>query len=311
MTVSDASTAADDAPPPGGPVRAVAHGPLRGSVAAPGDKSISHRALIIGALADGETRVRGLLEADDVLRTAAAMRALGARVDRDADAWRVVGGPWRSPTRALYFGNSGTGCRLTMGAAAGAGVTASFDGDGSLRARPMNRILAPLKEMGAAVESDAGALPCAISTAAGSAGAGGLRAIDYTLPTPSAQVKSAVLLAGLGAAGRTIVREPVPCRDHTERMLAAFGATLTRSPDPSGDGATITLEGGAALRAQAVDVAGDPSSAAFLVAAALATPGSDVVVKNVLMNPLRAGFFETAREMGADLAVENPRETGG
>jgi 3-phosphoshikimate 1-carboxyvinyltransferase len=286
--------------------RAARSGPLKGEVRAPGDKSISHRALILGALAEGDTRIKGLLEADDVLRTAAALRALGAEVEREPSeqgaTWRVVGGAWRAPPRALYFGNSGTGARLAVGACAGRGIAASFDGDQSLRARPMTRVLEPLRRMGVVAQASEGRLPA--SLAAGAA----LRAIDYALPKPSAQVKSAILLAALGAEGETIVRESEPSRDHTERMLKAFAAKL----EVAGDGARVVrLKGPQSLRAAGVAVPGDPSSAAFLVAAALIVPGSDVLVRDVCVNPLRAGFYETIREMGADIAFENRREAGG
>ena len=275
---------------------------LKGVVAAPGDKSISHRALILGALADGQTEITGLLEGDDVLRTAAAMRALGAEVDRNGDLWRVTGASWRAPEKVLYFGNSGTGCRLVMGAVAGQGITAAFEGDASLRSRPMGRILDPLAEMGAKVESAEGRLPCTLS-------ASRLKVIDYTLPKPSAQVKSAVLLAGLGAEGETIIREPELCRDHTERMLSAFGAKI--SVEESSEGRVTCLAGGQQLKAANINVPGDPSSAAFIVAAALITEGSNVIIRNVLINPHRTGFYDTVREMGGDLTFENEREEGG
>ena len=281
---------------------------LAGEARAPGDKSISHRALILGAMAEGETTARGLLEGDDVLRTAAAMRALGARVERDkgdeGPIWRIEGGAWRAPARPLYMGNSGTGCRLVMGAVAGRGVAARFDGDESLRSRPMGRILDPLALMGVAASSRDGKLPVALEGTQGS-----LRGVDYALPTPSAQIKSAILLAGLGAAGETVIREPVQCRDHTERMLEAFGAALTI--EPQGEGRTIRLAGGQSLKAAEIAVPGDPSSAAFLVAAALIAPGSDILVRDVLVNPLRAGFYETLREMGADIVFENERMQSG
>lgn len=281
---------------------------LKGAAPAPGDKSISHRALIFGALAEGQTNITGLLEGDDVLRTAAAMRALGARVEKDpapqGAAWRVEGGPWRTPDRALYFGNSGTGCRLVMGAVAGRGIAASFDGDQSLRSRPMGRILGPIGLMGASSSSRDGRLPVTLHACPG------LRAIDFELPTPSAQIKSAVLLAALGADGVTTVREPVPCRDHTERMLQTFGATLEIEASPSG-ARIMRLAGGQSLEATDISVPGDPSSAAFLVASALITPGADVVVENVLVNPLRAGLYETLLEMGADLSFDNRRIDSG
>ena len=275
---------------------------LNGAVAAPGDKSISHRALILGALAYGRTEITGLLAGDDVLRTAAAMRALGAEVDRDGDVWRVTGAPWRAPEKALYFGNSGTGCRLVMGAVAGQGITARFEGDASLRSRPMGRILDPLIEMGAKADSVEGRLPCSLLATR-------LKALDYTLPKPSAQIKSAVLLAGLGAEGETIIREPELCRDHTERMLSAFGAKI--AVEETGEGRVTRLAGGQKLKAANINVPGDPSSAAFIAAATLITKGSDVTIRNVLVNPHRTGFYDTVREMGGDLTFENEREEGG
>ena len=288
-----------------GPMRARPGGFLKGAATAPGDKSVSHRALIFGALADGETAIRGLLEGEDVLRTAAAMRALGAEVERFGDVWRVRGGPWRAPDQALYFGNSGTGVRLVMGAVAGAGVAASFDGDKSLRARPMGRVLEPLRMMGlGAVDSD-GRLPASLSAPKG------LSAVQVKLAAPSAQVKSAILLAALGAAGKTRVHEPVLSRDHTERMLSAFGVDLHIESDGA-EGRYIEVEGGRKLiPCGEIIVPGDPSSAAFLVAAAVITPGAEITVKNVLINPLRAGFYETLRDMGADIAFENERREGG
>lgn len=287
-----------------GPATAHPSGALAGAAAAPGDKSISHRSLIFGALAEGETSVYGLLEADDVLRTAAAMRALGAGVERDGGVWRVTGAAWASPDRALYFGNAGTGSRLVMGAVAGQRVAASFDGDESLRGRPMGRILDPLRKMGVEATSRDGRLPVSI------AGGRKLSAIDFTLPTASAQIKSAVLLAALGAEGETIVREPEPCRDHTERMLAAFGAP-PRIESDGAEGRVIRLEGGRKLKATTIRVPGDPSSAAFPVAAALIVPGSDIVVEGALVNPLRIGLYETLREMGADIRFENERMEAG
>lgn len=290
-----------------GPARARASKSLKGEAIAPGDKSLSHRALILGAMARGTTSVRGLLDGDDVLRTAATLRALGVRIERESASgalWRIEGGDWSAPERPLYFGNSGTGCRLVMGAVAGRRIEARFDGDESLRSRPMARVLEPLTRMGASATSSGGKLPVSIVAAEE------LRAIDYALPTPSAQVKSAVLLAGLGASGETILREPVPCRDHTERMLAAFGAKVGVDDDGEG-GRVIRLKGGQRLKAAAIDVPGDPSSAAFLVAAATIVQGSDILVKNVLVNPLRTGFYETLREMGADLSLENERVSSG
>ncbi|PQA88675.1 3-phosphoshikimate 1-carboxyvinyltransferase [Hyphococcus luteus] len=295
-----------------GRVEARRSGPLSGAASAPGDKSISHRALILGALSGGETRTTGLLEADDVLRTAAAMRALGAEAERDGtgggpgggSVWRVTGAPWRSPERALYLGNSGTGVRLIMGAVAGAGVAATFDGDVSLRARPMGRVLEPLRMMGLETSDENGRLPVTIEAN------GGLKAVDVKLAAPSAQVKSAILLAALGAEGVTRIHEPELCRDHTERMLSAFGVDLATQPDGEG-GRFIEIAGGQALVSCDIVVPGDPSSAAFPVAAALIVPNSDVTIKGVLVNPLRAGFYETLREMGADISFENTRVENG
>lgn len=292
-----------------GPWVSRASGALSGAAQAPGDKSISHRALIFGALAKGESRVTGLLEGDDVLRTAAAMRALGAEVECESDdakgnIWRIVGAPWRMPEAALYFGNSGTGVRLVMGAAAGARVAASFEGDASLRSRPMGRILEPLRMMGLEARDEGGRLPVSIEAA------DELSAIRVKLATPSAQLKSAILLAALGASGKTRIHEPVLCRDHTERMLGAFGVKLQFHDDGEG-GRFIEMEGRQKLTACDVVVPGDPSSAAFLAAGAAITPGSDVVVNNVLLNPTRTGFYETLREMGADISFENKREQGG
>ncbi|HZL00781.1 MAG TPA: 3-phosphoshikimate 1-carboxyvinyltransferase [Caulobacteraceae bacterium] len=279
--------------------------PLRGTVRIPGDKSISHRALILGALAVGETRIDGLLEGEDVLRTAAAMAAFGAGVERvGAGAWRILGrGGFSEPAEVIDCGNAGTGARLIIGAAAGFPLTATFTGDASLRGRPMDRVLAPLGEMGATwLCRQGGRLPLTLR-------GGGLRGIDYRLPRPSAQVKSAVLLAGLNATGRTCVIEPEPTRDHTERMLCGFGATV--DVRDSGDGRVISLAGGQGLTGAAIRVPGDPSSAAFVLVAALITPGSRVTVEGMLLNPLRIGLIDTLLEMGADLSIENRREEGG
>jgi 3-phosphoshikimate 1-carboxyvinyltransferase len=280
-------------------------GPLRGRVRAPGDKSISHRALILGALAEGETRIDGLLEGDDVIRTAEAMGLFGATVTREGEGrWRVAGhGRFLEPEAVVDCGNSGTGVRLVMGAAAGFALTACFTGDASLRGRPMMRILRPLGEMGARfLARDGGRLPLSLR-------GGSLAAISYRPPEPSAQVKSAVLLAGLNASGVTEVIEAEPTRDHTERMLTAFGADLAICEES--DGRHIRLPGGQKLLGAPVRVPGDPSSAAFPLVAALITPGSEVTVEGVLLNPLRAGLFVTLKEMGADLSIENEREEGG
>ena len=280
-------------------------GPLRGRVRAPGDKSISHRALILGALAEGRTEIEGLLEGEDVLRTAEAMRSFGARVERTGERrWRVEGqGRLVEPADVVDCGNSGTGVRLIIGAAAGFALTATFTGDDSLRGRPMLRVLRPLGEMGAAwLAREGGRLPLSLK-------GGGLKAVSYRLPEPSAQVKSAVLLAGLSAAGETCVIEPEPTRDHTERMLRAFGAEV--AVEAGEGGRRIRIAGGQRLSGTVVRVPGDPSSAAFPLAAALITPGSEVTVEGVLLNPLRTGLFVTLKEMGADLAVVSEREEGG
>lgn len=286
-------------------LEARAAGPLKGRIRAPGDKSVSHRALILGALAEGRTEIEGLLEADDVLRTAEAVRAFGARVERlDPGRWRVEGeGRLAEPADIIDCGNSGTGVRLLMGAAAGFPLTVTFTGDSSLRSRPMGRILDPLQLMGAVALARAGQrLPATLR-------GGGLKAIRYRSPVASAQLKSALLLAGLQAEGGVAVVEPERTRDHSERMLRAFGAHVLERD--TGDGREIVLAPGARLRGVAVRVPGDPSSAAFPLVAALVTPGSDVTVEGVLLNPLRTGLFETLREMGADLTIENVRAESG
>lgn len=284
-------------------------GPLKGSARVPGDKSISHRALLFGALAEGRTTIRGLLEGHDVLATAEAVRALGARVARDDDGlWKVDGvgvGALLEPDRTLDFGNAGTGARLVLGMVAGHGITARFDGDASLRKRPMGRVLKPLELTGARiVESSDGRLPLTLR------GAHDPIPIEYRLPVPSAQVKSAVLLAGLNSPGTTTVVEPEATRDHTERMLAHFGARLDITRDPDG-ARRVALAGRPRLTGQAVTVPGDPSSAAFPLVAALLVPGSSVTMENVMVNPTRAGLIETLRDMGARLEPANPREHGG
>jgi len=279
--------------------------PLIGRVRAPGDKSMSHRALIIGALAQGRTDITGLLESEDVLATARAMRAFGADVERTGDgAWTVLGRPpWRSPAEVIDCGNAGTGVRLIMGAAAGFPLTATFTGDASLRSRPMNRVLGPLREMGARFEAvEGGRLPATLT-------GGAIEAITYRLPVPSAQVKSAILLAGLGASDTVEVIEPEPTRDHTENMLRAFGATV--DVEDRVDGRHIRLPSGQALRGARIEVSGDPSSAAFPLVAALITPGSAVTVEGVLLNPLRVGLIDTLIEMGADLTITHERTSGG
>ena len=280
-------------------------GPLKGVVRAPGDKSISHRALILGGLATGASEIFGLLEGDDVLRTAAAVNAFGAKVERLGEGrWRVEGqGRYSEPSDVVDCGNSGTGVRLIMGAAAGFDLAATYTGDVSLRGRPMGRVLEPLGLMGARwLARDKVRLPITVR-------GGSLKTIRYRLPMASAQVKSALLLAGLNAPDGIEVIEPQATRDHTERLLRAFGAQVQVSDED--DGRHIRLAGGQALTGCEVKVPGDPSSAAFPLVAALITPGSQVTVQGVLLNPLRVGLFDTLRDMGADLTVSNPREEGG
>jgi 3-phosphoshikimate 1-carboxyvinyltransferase len=278
---------------------------LSGEVRAPGDKSISHRALILGALASGTTTVTGLLEGADVLATAEAMKAFGAKVERTGEgAWTIEGqGGFVSPSQIIDCGNAGTGVRLIMGAAAGFAVTATFTGDASLRSRPMNRVLDPLKAMGAAFEaSEGGKLPVTLHGR-------GVTGFSYRLPVPSAQVKSAILLAGLNAAGDVEVIEPEATRDHTELMLRGFGAVV--EVEDLADGRHVRLAAGQKLTGAAVQVPGDPSSAAFPIVAAVITPGSAVTVKDVLLNPTRTGLFDSLIEMGADLTYSNVRDSGG
>ena len=285
-------------------------GPLSGTVRAPGDKSMSHRALIFGAMASGVTEIDGLLEGEDILATARAARAFGADVERRGERpgdgrWRVTGrGGLRTPLEVIDCGNAGTGVRLLMGAAAGYDIRATFDGDASLRKRPMKRVTGPLSLMGArfAWLADEDRLPVTLS-------GGGLAAIDHLQTVASAQIKSAILLAGLNAQGETVVTEPEKSRDHTERMLRAFGAEV--DVQSVGDGWRISLKGGQSLTGTAVHVPGDPSSAAFPLAAGLIVPGSSVTVQGVMLNPLRIGLFDTWREMGADLGITNLRESGG
>jgi 3-phosphoshikimate 1-carboxyvinyltransferase len=286
------------------PLEARSSGPLTGKVRVPGDKSISHRALILGGLANGVTEIEGLLEGDDVLRTAAAVAAFGAKVERLGEGrWRVEGrGRFEAPAEVVDCGNSGTGVRLLMGAAAGFELTARFDGDASLRKRPMGRVTGPLEQMGARFDTaEGGRLPLSLT-------GGGLEGIVYRLPVASAQVKSAVLLAGLNAAGETVVIEPEPTRDHTENMLRAFGGDLDVELV---DGVRHVRVRPRALKPAPVRVPGDPSSAAFPIVAALLVPGSEVELDGVLLNPLRAGLIETLREMGAEIETRNAREAGG
>lgn len=283
-------------------------GPLKGTVDIPGDKSISHRSLILGALSVGETRITGLLEGEDVMDTAKAMRAFGAEVIQDGPGeWRVYGvgvGGFAEPDAVIDFGNSGTGARLVMGVMATSDISVTFTGDASLRSRPMARITDPLALFGAQrYGRSGGRLPMTI------VGAADPVPVRYTVPMPSAQVKSAVLFAGLNAPGKTVVIEKEATRDHTERMLAGFGAEIT--VEQTDEGRVITLTGQPELKPQDVAVPRDPSSAAFPTCAALIVKGSEVFVPGVSQNPTRNGIYTTLMEMGADIAFENEREEGG
>ncbi|MGH6727458.1 MAG: 3-phosphoshikimate 1-carboxyvinyltransferase [Pseudolabrys sp.] len=292
------------------PLTAWRGGPLQGHARVPGDKSISHRALILGAMTVGESTVTGLLEGEDVLHTAAAMRALGAQLERGADGvWRIHGvgvAGFAQPAGPLDFGNSGTGCRLAIGAVAGSPVTASFIGDASLSSRPMRRVLDPLERMGARVleAAEGGRLPLTLQ------GAADPIPIVYEPPVASAQLKSAVLLAGLAAPGETTVIEAEATRDHTERLLKHFGARLTSKPHGE-HGRRITLFGQPELEPAHVMVPADPSSAAFPLIAALLAPGSDLILEAVMTNPLRTGLLATLREMGASIEAVATRDDGG
>ena len=284
-------------------------GPLQGLARVPGDKSISHRALILGALAVGETSIAGLLEGDDVMCTARALRALGAEILRGDDSvWRVHGvgvGGLAEPAATLDMGNAGTGARLLMGVVASHPITCQFTGDASLCARPMDRVAEPLTAIGAhIVARDGMRLPLSVT------GSDDPLPIVYRLPVPSAQVKSAVLFAGLNAPGATTVIEPEPTRDHTERLLRHFGATLDFGVEADG-ARRVTLTGQPELTARHVTVPGDPSSAAFLMVAGLIVPGSSLTIEGVGVNPLRSGLLATLVEMGADIALGNEREEGG
>lgn len=295
------------------PRRFLPTGPLKGRIRVPGDKSISHRSIMLGALAVGETRVTGLLEGEDVLATAAAMRAMGASVERrETGEWVINGvgvGALLQPEAPLDMGNSGTSTRLLMGLVATHPITATFIGDGSLSKRPMGRVIDPLTTMGASFEATTngdggGRLPIILK------GAPTAVPIRYRLPMASAQVKSAILLAGLNTPGVTTVIEPVPTRDHSERMLRGFGADLTVEIDAEGS-RVISIRGEAELKPQTIEVPGDPSSAAFFIVAALVIPGSEVLIENVGLNPTRAGIVHVLRQMGGSIEEVNPREVGG
>ncbi len=290
------------------PRRFLPAGPLRGTIRVPGDKSISHRSIMLGALAVGETWVSGLLEGEDVLATAAAMRAMGASVERVGEGeWSVHGvgvGALLQPEAPLDMGNSGTSTRLLMGLAASHPISAAFIGDASLSKRPMGRVIAPLSMMGASfAASEGGRLPLTLR------GASPAVPIEYRLPVASAQVKSAVLLAGLNTPGITTVIEPVPARDHSERMLRGFGADL--SVEEIDGERVIRICGEAELKPQTIEVPGDPSSAAFFIVAALVVPGSELTIENVGLNPTRAGLIEVLRQMGGSIEELNRREVGG
>lgn len=295
-------------PPVDASRRFVARGPLSGEMTVPGDKSISHRALMFSALAVGTSRIEGLLEGEDVLATAAALRAMGATITRlDNGIWEVSGvgvGGLLQPAQALDMGNSGTSTRLLMGLVASHAITATFIGDASLSARPMGRVIEPLAHMGADITaSPGGRLPLMVR------GICPAVPISYTLPVASAQVKSAVLLAGLNTPGITRVIEPIATRDHSERMLQGFGAGL--HVEETNQGRIISIAGEAELTPQSITVPGDPSSAAFFAVAASVIPGSDVLIANVGLNPTRTGLFTALRMMGADISPENPRTVGG
>jgi 3-phosphoshikimate 1-carboxyvinyltransferase len=291
------------------PLRSCTAKALTGDLRVPGDKSISHRSLLLPALAAGRSTVSGLLEAEDTLATAAALRQLGVRIERTDDGeWRIDGvgiGGLQPPTDILDLGNSGTGARLIIGLLASHPFTAVVTGDASLRRRPMRRIIEPLAATGAEFRcAEDQRLPITVT------GASRPMPIDYRLPVASAQVKSAILLAGLNAPGRTSVIEPEPTRDHTERMLRLFGAAVSVGPS-AGGGNTITLDGQPELRPTNLQVPGDPSSAAFPIAAALIVPDSDITIRSIGINPLRTGLFETLRDMGADLSIDTVDEQSG
>ncbi|VWX59109.1 3-phosphoshikimate 1-carboxyvinyltransferase [Sphingorhabdus sp. 109] len=294
------------------PVTFKPSGPLTGKISVPGDKSISHRALILSALAVGKSRITGLLEGEDVLATAAAMRAMGARIEKKDEVWTVHGvgvGGLIQPAVALDMGNSGTSTRLLMGLVASHGISATFVGDASLSKRPMGRVIDPLSEMGADIQARATSdyKSCLPLTVRGICPA---IPIEYRLPVASAQVKSAILLAGLNTPGITRIIEPVLTRDHSETMLKGFGADINVETDAEGC-RIISLTGEAELKPQKIKVPGDPSSAAFMVVAALIIPGSDIIVENVGINPTRAGLFEVLQDMGGDIRFRKKRTVGG
>ena len=276
---------------------AAASGPLGGTIRIPGDKSVSHRALILGAMAEGKTRISGLLESGDVLATAAALMAFGIPVRREGRDWLVTGGGWRSPAAPVDCGNSGTAARLLIGAAAGFDLTATFTGDDSLRRRPMRRVTGPLSRMGARFDAME-TLPITLT-------GGRLRGIDHRSDVSSAQVKSAILLAGLNADGTVKVTEPLPSRDHTEILLRQFGC------DVRVEGTTVELTGNRRPVATAIAVPGDTSSASLLWLAAAIVPGSEITVRDVLLNPRRAGFVVALQRMGGDVALDNVRGQNG
>jgi len=283
-------------------------GALTGDITPPGDKSISHRSIMFGGIAEGTTTVRGLLEGEDVLSTVAALRAMGADIRKDEhNTWHVTGvggGGLHEPKEILDMGNSGTSARLLIGLVSGKTFTTRFTGDASLCKRPMGRVIEPLSQMGATFESTGGKLPLSVT------GAAQPKAITYVLPVASAQVKSAILLAGLSAEGLTTVIESTPTRDHSENMLRGFGADVTI--EKRKDGADIiSITGKPRLKAQNIIVPADPSSAAFPLVAALLCPGSQLILRNVGLNPRRAGLIETLREMGAAIVFENSRQEGG
>ncbi|MBA5723768.1 3-phosphoshikimate 1-carboxyvinyltransferase [Candidatus Liberibacter sp.] len=291
------------------PVRALRSSDIQGAICVPGDKSISHRAVILGGIASGETRIRGLLESDDIVNTIHSMNSLGAKIEKKGREWIVKGvgnGCFLAPKAPLYFGNSGTGCRLVMGIVGVYDFQTLFKGDSSLSRRPMERILNPLSKMGVQVKSfgKEGCLPITLR------GPGTSNPISYKIPMSSSQVKSAILLAGLNTPGITTVIEPLKTRDHTERMLERFGVNLSIKPDTIA-GYSVRLQGRGKLSGCNLNISGDPSSAAFPIAAALLVPGSDVTILNVLVNPSRIGLIDTLQEMGADIVFLNPRIEGG